>query len=64
MKTATIDRLIWVLVYGGLIAIALGLSVRRGDAALGWGFVAGGAAIAIVGAVLVVVRARMKDKPA
>lgn len=55
-----IETLIWVLVYGGLIGIGLGLSIRAEAAALGWSIVAVGAIVAAVGAVLVVVRSRMK----
>jgi hypothetical protein len=61
MKTSTIDKLIWTLVYGGLIGLALGLSIRRAHAALGWTFVTAGAMVAAIGALLVVVRSRMKD---
>lgn len=55
-----IEVLIWVLIYGGLIAVGLGLSIRDGDPALGWSIVVVGAIVAAVGAVLVVVRSRMK----
>ena len=61
MKSTTVDKLIWALVYGGLIGIALGLSVQRTDGALGWGFVTLGGVVAATGAVLVYVRSRMKD---
>lgn len=55
-----IEVLIWVLIYGGLIAVGLGLSIRGSDPALGWSIVVFGAIVAAVGAVLVVVRSRMK----
>lgn len=55
-----IEVLIWVFLYGGLLAVGLGLSVQRSAAVLGWSIVAGGAIVAAVGAVLVVVRSRMK----
>jgi hypothetical protein len=61
MKTATLDKLIWALVYGGLLALALGLSVQRTDRMLGWGLVTLGAAAAVFGTVLLVVRSRTKD---
>jgi hypothetical protein len=63
MKTTTLDKLIWALIYGGLLGIGLGLSVQRSDEMLGWGFVAFGAVVAVVGAVLVFVRSRVKDNP-
>jgi hypothetical protein len=61
MKASTLDKLIWALIYGGLLGVGLGLSVQRGDDTLGWSFVAIGGAVAAIGAALVVVRSRMKD---
>ena len=29
MKTSTIETLTWVLVYGGLLVVCLGIAVRR-----------------------------------
>jgi len=63
MKPSTIEVLVWVLLYGGLIVVALGLSIARSDAALGWGIVAGGGVAAVTGAVLIYARSRMSDKP-
>ena len=51
---------IWVLVYGGLLTLVLGLSVQRNDDDLGWGMVAAGLVLALLGFALVFVRARMK----
>jgi len=64
MKTSTLDTLIWVLIYGGLLSVGLGLSVGRSDDALGWTIVSGGGITAAVGVLLVFVRARMKDDKA
>jgi hypothetical protein len=58
MDNATLDKLIWVLVYGGLLLLCLGLFVRRQDGALGAVLIAGGAVLAAVGAFLVWVRSR------
>jgi hypothetical protein len=55
-----VQQLVWVLIYGGLLALVLGLSVQRTDDALGWSLVAGGALVALVGVVLIFVRSRMK----
>jgi hypothetical protein len=63
MKTTTVDKLIWTLVYGGLLGVGLGLSVRRSDDALGWGLTAAGVLVAVLGVVLIALRARMKDSP-
>jgi len=59
MNTNRIETLVWVLVYGGLLAIGLGIAVQRSDAALGWGLVIAGGIAAALGVVLIWVRSRM-----
>ena len=61
MKTPTLDKLIWTLIYGGLIVVALGVSVERSDDAIGWTLVVAGAVLSVLGAVCIVVRSRVKD---
>jgi hypothetical protein len=63
MKTKTLDKLIWTLIYGGLLSVGLGLSIEPNDNPIGWFFVSGGAVVSVAGAVLVYVRSRMKDTP-
>ena len=58
-----LQNLIWVLIYGGLLAVVIGLSVQRLDTALGWALAAGGLAIALVGLVLIFIRARLSAEP-
>jgi len=60
MNTSTIDKLIWTLIYGGLLGVGLGVSIQRSDDALGWTIVAAGGIATALGAVLVFVRSRMK----
>ncbi len=61
MKTTTIDKWIWVLIYVGLGAVGLGLALQRQNAAFGpW--VAGlGAAAIVIGALLIFIRSRIND---
>ena len=59
MKTSTVEALVWVLVYGGLLLLCLGLFVLRTDAMLGWLMVLAGGATAVAGAVLIYIRSRM-----
>ncbi len=59
--TARIQKWIWILIYLGIVLLALGLSVQRSDAALGWGIAAPGIALIVVGVVLIWVRSRMKN---
>ena len=62
LKTlARLDKLIWTLIFGGLLGVILGLSITRQDDGLGTIFIVAGVAMAIVGAVLILVRSRMTD---
>ena len=54
------QQLIWVLIYGGLLTLVLGLSVQRTDETMGWSMVIGGGGFALLGAVLIFVRSRLK----
>jgi hypothetical protein len=62
IKPQTVETMVWVLIYGGLLVVALGLSIQRRDAALGWGVATIGGVAAVAGAVLVYVRSRMKGE--
>ncbi len=59
MKPSTVEALVWVLVYGGLLLLSLGIFVGRTDAGLGWLLGLAGGAIAVAGVVLIYVRSRM-----
>ena len=63
MKVSTVDTLIWVLVYGGLIGVGLGVSVQRTDNGLGLGLAIVGGLAAVVGFALIYVRSRMNETP-
>ncbi|MDP3354865.1 MAG: hypothetical protein Q8M51_03230 [Polaromonas sp.] len=56
---ARLQQLIWVLIYGGLLTLVLGLSVQRSDDATGWSMVAAGAIVAAIGFALIYVRSRL-----
>ncbi|MDO9358246.1 MAG: hypothetical protein Q7T70_04540 [Polaromonas sp.] len=56
---ARLQQLIWVLIYGGLLTLVLGLSVQRTHDALGWSLVAGGGVVAAIGFALIYVRSRL-----
>ncbi len=62
MKPATliwIERLVWVLIYGGLLAACLGLFLLRGGDARWGGLLAGGGGLAaLVGVLLIGLRSR------
>lgn len=56
---ARLQQLIWILIYGGLLTLVLGLSVQRMDDALGWSMVVAGSVVAAIGVVLIYVRSRL-----
>lgn len=63
MSTANIARLekwTWILIFVGIVLLAFGLSLQGRDALLGWGIALPGAALIVVGIVLVWVRSRIK----
>ncbi len=61
MKPAQVETLAWVLIYGGLLVLVLGLSWQRADDAWGWSLVLAGGAAAAAGVALIWARSRMKD---
>ena len=60
---ARLQSLIWILIYGGLLTLVLGLSVRRLDDVTGWSLVVAGGLVAAVGFTLIYVRSRLKTGP-
>ncbi|MEO6973592.1 MAG: hypothetical protein ABI135_09270 [Rhodoferax sp.] len=59
---ARLHALIWILIYGGLLTLVLGLFTRRSDAALGRTLMIVGALVAAVGVALIYVRSRLKEE--
>ena len=55
-----LQKLIWVLIYGGLLTLVLGIATARTDVSTGWVLMVGGGVVAAVGVVLIAVRARLK----
>lgn len=55
-----LEALVWVLIFGGLLAVVYGLMLERYRPQAGWAFVLAGAALAAVGVLLIVLRARLK----
>jgi membrane protein implicated in regulation of membrane protease activity len=58
---ATLEKWIWILIYGGLFMLVLGVATGRTDATLGWAMAVPGVVVALVGVVLIYVRSRLKD---
>jgi hypothetical protein len=62
-RLVRLQALIWVLIYGGLLTLVLGLSTERIDRTLGWSLVLAGGVVAAVGVVLIYVRSRLRQGP-
>ena len=58
---ARLEKWIWILIYGGLFLLILGIATGRSDATLGWSMAVPGGVIALVGVVLIYVRSRLDD---
>ena len=61
-KPHALEKWIWILIYGGLFLVILGISTGRTEPALGWSMVVPGTLVALVGFVLIYVRSRLNDK--
>jgi hypothetical protein len=59
MSSARMSVLTWTLIFGGMLGIAVGWTVRRGDAVFGWVLVGASLTAVVTGIVLVWVRSRM-----
>ena len=60
---ARLQSLIWILIYGGLLTLVLGVFAERLHDAIGWSLVVGGGLAAAVGFALIYVRSRIKTGP-
>ncbi|MDZ7590908.1 MAG: hypothetical protein U5L05_09500 [Rubrivivax sp.] len=60
MSNKALERLVWILIYSGLLLAGLGVFLMHSDTLLGWIFVIAGLVDAAAGAVLVWVRSRRK----
>ena len=58
-KTARLHKLIWSLIFGGLLTVILGIFVGKTDNAVGWTMVAAGGVLTVIGAVLIYVRSKL-----
>ena len=59
MNIQRIESWVWLLIYGGMALLGLGLSVQRTNAPLGWSMAVLGGVCGVIGVVLIWVRSRM-----
>ena len=60
---AWLDGAAWALIYGGLIALVLGIATSGVHLVAGWSLGAVGAVAAVAGVVVIVVRSRLREDP-
>ena len=58
-----VDKLIWTLVFGGLLVLGPGIALQRAGESWGWLVIAAGTLAVATGIVLIWVRSRMPDPP-
>ena len=58
-RTARLHKIIWALIFGGLLTLILGIFVGKADDAIGWMMIAAGSVMTVVGAILIYVRSNM-----
>ena len=58
-----LGTLTWILIYGGLLTLLLGLWVESGDDSTSNVLIVSGAIAAVAGVVLIYVRSTMNDRP-
>ena len=62
LRMVRLERLIWALIYGGLLTLVLGMFLEKDPAQDGsLFFVIGGVAV-VVGIIMIYVRSRMSDQ--
>ena len=58
-KMARLHKIIWTLIFGGLLTLILGIFVGKTDDDIGWLMIAAGGLLTVIGAVLIYVRSRL-----
>ena len=56
-----IGTLVWVLIFGGLFVVGMGVALERSGEWYRWGFLGGGGLAVVAGCVLIWVRSRMTE---
>jgi len=58
-----LETLIWVLIYGGLLTVVVGAFMSRAEDGAGGAAMVTGAVLAVIGAVMIYVRSRLREEP-
>ncbi len=60
-RMARLHKIIWALIFGGLLTVILGIFVGKLDGATGWTMMITGTVMTSVGAILIYVRSTLKS---
>lgn len=58
-RMARLHKIIWALIFGGLLMLIIGIFVGKTNDAVGWIMIALGGVMTVVGGVLIYVRSNM-----
>jgi F0F1-type ATP synthase assembly protein I len=58
-KMAKLHKIIWTLIFGGMLTFILGIFVERAGDAMGWMMMVAGGVLTVIGAILIYVRSTM-----
>jgi hypothetical protein len=61
IRNTALEKIIWILIYGGILMMCLGVFILRADASFGWLVITAGVFETVVGAALIWVRSRRSD---
>ena len=61
LSARRVGTLIWVLIYGGLFVVGIGVALERASESYAWNVIGAGLLALAVGCVLVWVRSRMPE---
>jgi uncharacterized membrane protein len=62
-KMAKLHKIIWTLIFGGLLTLILGFFVGKNGHAMGWMMMTAGGVLTVIGALLIYVRSTMTSEP-
>ncbi len=62
LRLARLETLIWVLIYGGLLSLVVGLFMARREAGSGVVLMVAGGILALIGAGLIYLRSRLREE--
>ncbi len=62
LRLARVETLVWVLIYGGLLALVVGLFMSRREDGAGLEMMVGGVVLVVLGAGLIYLRSRLREE--